>query len=294
MTCSGPNASWQALVDASMLCDKAIDRLLQRYGIRARWVLEGSTLQSFGRHGPVLLSVPPGDTRLLRDLVSLCQAKPALSFLSLRCDVDSLVAVLQWLAWVETDDGDAPLYCRFADTRVTSSLLAVLQTHQRETLAAVLNCWCWPDRLGHGLSCCKFDPGVAKVSAVDHPLRFDAQQFAQMLTMAEPDMVYQMLVEKMPDILPLDDHGATHLRLDRMIAAARSHGLEDLPDLFQFVVLGLSTFDEFHSSPILSARWGERVKQRLRFTDWVNDWPDEVWTAIDARQQTSARAESNS
>ena len=73
-----------------------------------------------------------------------------------------------------------------------------------------------------------------------------------------------------------------------MIAAARSHGLEDLPDLFQFVVLGLSTFDEFHSSPILSARWGERVKQRLRFTDWVNDWPDEVWTAIDARQQTSA------
>lgn len=291
--CAEEAEPWLALLDMSMLNEKLLDRLVLRHSVQVHWVLKGRAFDSFGQHGPVLLSAMPDNSDFLRQLVSMCQLKPAFSLLSPRSDMASLVTVLQWLAWVETDDDDVPLYCRFADTRVTSSLLAVLKPHQREQLASVINWWGWPDRLGQGWTCEKFDRNNGQISTPDRLLEFDAQQFSQMLTMAEPDMVYQMLLEKMPDILPQQEGGLIHQRLVSMLAAAHAHGLDDLPDLFQFVVLGLSTYDDFHASPVLAQGWREHRKPNQRFTEWVNEWPDELWAAIESESQAAFYGEAN-
>lgn len=285
--CYVEDAPWLALLDMTMLNEKSFSRLVQRHTAQVCWVLDGSALESFGRQGPVLLSLPSRDQVLLRELISLCQSRPALSLLSPRHGVGRLVAVLQWLASIETGDGDAPLYCRFADTRVTSSLLAILHPAQREQLAGALDSWCWPNRLGQELTCHTFDVNTASTTPPDRLFEVNAQQFAQMLMVAEPDMVFQMLLEKMPDVLPQQDRGAIYLRIASMIKAAREHGLEDLPDLFQFVVVGLTTFDEFHASHVLTQLWRERTTNNQRFYDWLAGWPDEVWMAIDSKQIAS-------
>ncbi len=275
-----------ALLDASMLEKPHIETLVERHSGRAHWVFERSSLESLGAVGPVLLSFPEQRDAQVRELISLCRSKPALSLIWPQSNLNELVAALQWLAWVETADGSDPMHCRFADTRVTPNLITALRYEQRERLAHGVNKWCWPDRLGVEWRCESFEKGATVSDLLDQPLDINAQQFADMLVAAEPDMVFHMLQERMPDIVPEEEGGAIHERLLNMIAAARKRGLEDLPELFQFVVLGLTTFDEFHDAPALQPAWREWTPQKQRFADWVNGWPDALWAELESHQPT--------
>lgn len=275
-----------ALLDASMLERKRIESLVERHSGRLHWVFEGSSLESLGDVGAVLLSLPAHSEANARELISLCQSKPALALIWPQGSLSEMVAALQWLAWVETADGSDPMHCRFADTRVTPSVLVALRTEQQVRLARGISKWCWPDRLGSELRCQSFEMGATNAVQREQPFDLNAQQFAGMLVAAEPDMVFQMLQERMPDIVPPGDGGAIHVRLCRLITAARMRGLEDLPDLFQFVVLGLTTFDEFHAAPALQPAWREWTPQKQRFADWVNSWPDALWAELESHQPT--------
>lgn len=269
-----------------MLEKRKIEALVERYSGCALWVFEGSSLESLGAVGTVLLRFPEQKDLQVRELISLCQSRPALSLIWPQNNLNEMVAALQWLAWVETADGSDPMHCRFADTRVTPVLIKALRSEQRERLALGVNKWCWPDRLGSALRGESFESDTAAYDLLEQPLDLNAQQFADMLVAAEPDMVFQMLQERMPDIVPQDDGGAIHARLFNLITAARARGLEDLPDLFQFVVLGLTTFDEFHAAPALQPAWREWSPQKQRFADWVNGWPDALWAELESHQPT--------
>lgn len=277
-----------ALLDASMLEKKHIEALVERHSGRTHWVFDGSSLDSLGAVGPVLLSFPEHRDVQARELISLCRSRPALSFIWPQSHLNELVTTLQWLTWVETADGSDPMHCRFADTRVTPNLITALRSEQRERLARGVEKWCWPDRLGAEWRCESFENGATASNLLEQPLDLNAQQFSDMLVAAEPDMVFQMLQERMPDIVPQQDGGAIHERLLNLIAAARKHGLKDLPELFQFVVLGLTTFDEFHAAPALQPAWREWSLQKQRFADWVNGWPDALWAELESHQTTKA------
>jgi hypothetical protein len=69
------------------------------------------------------------------------------------------------------------------------------------------------------------------------------------------------------------------------LARAHEQGLEDLPDLFQYAAIGLSTYEEFDAHPLWLASWRERRTSQQRFSNWVEQLPEHVWAALESSAQ---------
>lgn len=275
---------WLALLDGSMLDLKRLKALEEKFGVRADETLAGSPLGSFGRQGPLSVSLPSEASALIAALVQLCAGKPGLSFVRPRGDAAKTTTALRWLSLARTSDG-AELHCRFADTRVTPSLLDVLSPVQRACVADGIERWTWPNRLGDDIESRALSAGQRDSEETPSLVRnFDLNdlQYAHILGAAEADMVFQMLAEQMPDLLPVLPAGQLHARIDRMLAAARARGLEDLPDLFQWTVIGLTTYDRFDTHPALATQWEPHDRAPRPFGDWARQWPEDIWLALEA------------
>jgi len=281
---------WLALLDGSMLNAARLATFERQFATRASMVFDGTRLENFGRQGPLIFTLPPISNNAIKSLVRLCNAIPALSFVVPRQDAAQVEQALSWLAMACTDDG-TELHCRFADTRITPHLLDALTPEQRAQVSAAIQCWSWPDRQGHDLASRAFVQTAHQPdgdSLFNQPFTLDTTQFAQVLHAAEADMVFQMLVERMPDLLPSQPGGQIHTRIARMLVAAHTRGLQDLPDLFQWVVIGLSTCDTFDQSPALTPVWQKYDPTTQSFGDCAQQWPEHVWHALGTAQHVPA------
>lgn len=267
------------LLDGSMFEAADLVRLRQG-GIDFQPALAGSPLAIYGDQGPL---VWPSGTATAADLGALLRrvdGVPGLSFIACRADREAMSARLIWLAMAHPDDGP-PMHCRFADTRVLPSLLDRLTTDQRAVLAQEVAEWAWIAR-DATLLVKAFAPADAALSSAAKA-RFDleAAQFDALLADAEPDMVFQMLDAKMPELIPDAPPHEVHARLARLLDAARSHGITDLPDLFQYAVVGLSTTDQFDQHPAVQKTWRLLKNKDGRFGELAEQWPAEVWQELE-------------
>jgi hypothetical protein len=268
-----------AVLDGSMFEPAALDRLA-RLAVNLRPALAGSPLSIYGNRGPLLWSVGSGDTPGLRALLRQADGIPGLSFVACRADRAALSARLIWLAMAHQDDGP-PMHCRFADTRVLPSLLDRLTADQGAVLTQEVAEWAWIAR-DATLRVKAFAPTNAVVpSAVQERFSLDPAQFDGLLADAEPDMVFQMLDEKMFELIPEAPPHEVHARLAGLIDAARGHGITDLPDLFQYAVVGFSTTDHFDLHPAVQETWQRLKNGDGRFGEVAEQWPDNVWKELE-------------
>lgn len=278
------NSSVMAIVEASMLEAKNIKSLLKEHRSSMTSILPNLPTESNGFHGPVLWDVGTQPFHLLQRLIWFSNKKPALSLIKKRENVDNktLCDFLRWLTLIETEDG-LQLCCRYADTRILPGFLDNLEVTQQKALAEVIEAWCWISRDGMGLEERNFlkSSTLKNLEPLNRTLKISDAQYSGILRFAEEDMVCQLIIERMPDLLPNGLSAETHHRMTKILAQARSKGIEDLKDLFEFAVIALSTYDNFSAHPCLEKLWEEYKLKKSSFSQWVADWPENVWLEIE-------------
>lgn len=193
---------------------------------------------------------------------------------------DEICAALSVLGLVRID-GDLALHCRFADTCVLTALWAVLTDEQRSWLAPSITAWSCPDRAGGVL---ELDIGHATPDQPAMPLpeilELDAKQFGAVLDASEPDTVFSVLEESMPELV---SDGRRRSELHRQIAQALGQAtalqVTRAPDRQQFVALSLQCGEQFYRQPVLAQTWAE-VARGAGLEVLVQQWSAEIWEAL--------------
>lgn len=266
-----------ALLDGSMF--KADDiRSLERLSVSIQLALANSPFESYGRQGPLLWPLETADSKALCALLRRADGIPALSFIATPPDAKPLNEVLLWLALSHAEDGQK-LYCRFADTRTLPGLLDCLKPEQNVVLGTAIDEWAWIDR-DATLQTKSFAPFTGMQLPVPEHFCLDAAQFDLMLTRAEPDMVFQMLAEQMPEVLPDTAPHEIHARLTRLLSTARQRGIVDFPEFINYANIAFLTFDDFDQHPIMQDVWKKIEDAAGRFGELVEQCPDSVWQAL--------------
>lgn len=269
------------LLDGSMMAARDMSYLKSR-GFDFKPALAGSIFDEYGMQGPLIGMLIEPHLESLRVLLQRTDGIPGLSLISSSQSQAQLCERLIWLAKVDTEDGQS-LHCRFADTRVLPSLLGLLRPEQHNHLAEVISEWAWIGRDATFEERRIRTTETQKRIADDEPFDLDAKQYERLLNEAEPDMVFQMLAEKMPDVVPEMPPHQTHVRLANMLSSARQYGLADFPDLFQYAVVGLVTQDDFDQNPVLAPTWARIKAGKGRFGELAVQWSEEIWNSLGTR-----------
>jgi Domain of unknown function (DUF4123) len=280
----GGVVSW-LLVDAALLGPTQLAVVVARQRWRTSNTLEGSKLDSFGPHAPQLIELIGTPDHVIRGLESLRQmdrSAPALSVIYSRAPLSELRALFAWLAHPRID-GDLDLHCRFADTRVLPHLLSVLSPAQRFRVSQCVEQWRWLDRMGRvgEWRCAATGVDTGLLDDADQ-IQVDKAQFDAMLEASEPDIMFTLLLDNTPELVPTSQRGQFHQTLVEVLAGANTRGLKTPDDRLQFVILSLSCGLDFHLHAGLATTW-EAVKDRgAKLCDQMKQWSDDLWTSLQA------------
>lgn len=285
----GKDSGKWLLFDGAVLGEKITKQLIKMLPVGGiHNVFANSPLATYGLHSPHLVQLrsTAAAKNLLPTMLGNMNGFPAVSFVDANTDGALVCRYLSWLAQARANDG-MDLYCRFADTRITPSLMKALVDEQHLTLGQCIHEWRVVNR--HGVLNTVQSSAVKKrpVSVAQHPshhlieqFRLSDQQFLMMMNSAETDEIFQMLCEGAPDLVPEMDRGDFHVRLARLVAAARRQGLENTRDIYQFSVIALTTRDEFYLSSALDGCWTRLNARQDDFGSLVASWPDEIWNDL--------------
>ncbi|MFG6447146.1 DUF4123 domain-containing protein [Roseateles sp. BYS180W] len=285
-------AHWVVLVDASMVEADVLAAWQRQYGMTWEPLLTEAQFVALGKYGPLVSPLAEWSEEALQSWARRCAGIPAWSLVCANRDQAQLQTALSSLARVVTADG-LLLHCRFADTRVSANLLEALSEPQRQLVGSGLQQWSWPHRQGHALQTQAFAQASSDSGLLgDRPFRPPAieltdAQYTLMLRQAEPDMVYQLLHERMPEACPDAPGGEVHQRLCHLIERARHHGLDALNELFEYVVLALAVGDDFDQHALVQPLWPSYKSSGLAFGQWAAAWPAPVWQALDKSEDAT-------
>lgn len=262
-----------AMLDGSMFEPYVIKELVG-HDVMLDSAFAGTSLAGYEELGPMRCRLPPAHQNIIQRLSTKARGIPALSFIAARCDTNSLCECLAWLARVQTEDGQEQL-CRYTDTRVLASHIDSLTAEQKAALASCIGAWAWIARDGT-LQEVTFEMPASIGELPRAPLILSAAQFDSVLTAAEPDILFQMLVEHSPELIPDGEAHLFHARLKKLIETAKVRGLSDLPDFFTYITIALMTDDHFDQHPAVQETWQRLKDGEGRFGEQVERWPESV------------------
>jgi hypothetical protein len=246
-------------------------------------VLAGSPLVAFGEHGPHLWPVEGANVDQisihLKRWVALEPTAAGLSWLSSDQSPQVLADLVAYLCLIVVD-GDTRLHCRAADVRVQPALLGLLSPEQLARVGAAIDGWSYFDELGQW-SLWK-SGGSAHHADTASELRLDARQYAQMLEHSEPDIVFGLLHDKAPEVVPNQRLGEFRQQLAGFIATGRRYGVTETLDCLQFCVLSLTLGEHFHENPALGPTWQATRERRASLKIEMDSWSDSLWDQLEA------------
>lgn len=280
-------AKW-LLVDQALIDPRNSDRVANTLGWHSTPVFVRSRLNVFGENGPQLISIPhliePEWGEALQKWVTVDPTGAGLSIIGTSSSLAEVSDALHYLALTTVGD-DLQLHCRCADARVLSHLLPLLTTTQTAGLRRAIDTWWWWDAqgapcswaLGHAIP--PVSSSVA-IAASDH-LQLSDAQYAEMMDLSEPDIIFTLLMDKTSELVPEADRGDFRTLLERILRAATRYAVTQTPDRLQFVVLSLATGESFHQHPGLKAMWQRIRNQGVSLSREMEMWSDELWLDLD-------------
>lgn len=285
-----PDHEIYAIADMTML-DANWLRQLERLASPTITILEHSRYAAYEELGPRLISLENLLPNQLERLLRWANGTPSLSFVELvspsgKPDLKPLV----WLAETEIENG-LPLYCRYADTRILPPLLSQLGPVQTPVLASRICRWAWINREGR-LDETTWIKNKDNIEPPIFPLQLDQRQFAELMRAAEADLIFNLVHESAPEIIPKAAPAEIHRRLSALLDAGRQRGVEDASDQHQFVAIAWSSSETFYQLPCLEPTWEMLSQHITRFADVIKTWSDNVWDQIDALSPASQCAPS--
>jgi len=272
-----------SIVDPALLGADRVQAFLRRWPDQTLPALGQTPLAAFGEHGPCLLSCgAPGEWEpRIASLLQLAGDAPAVSWVLTDADITGLRQIALYLARVWVQSRRQPVHCRFADTRVLPGLLACLEPGQLAPLQD-LAAWYWCDREGQPIAW-RRGPRSSPSSVADEArLVLSITQFRAIQSEAEPDILFNLLLDKAPELVPADSLGAFHARLKRLLARATQFHVNEEADRLQYLVLALSCGEDFHRSPALSGSWPQVASGDVPLSRAMQQWGDDVWQALEA------------
>lgn len=281
-----------ALVDTALLPHTRITSLARQANVPLINAFSQSDLKAFGDSAPHMMRLP-ADGGAAGDLVQalLKQAGSATAVSLMKCSAiqSELLDLFSYLGKTSIEARRTPIHCRFADTRVLASLLPVLTTKQRQRVGAVVAQWCWTGRQGEPVVWMADAVGAGNVDD-RATLRLSIEQFRAMQRMAEPDLIFAMLAQKTPEIVPDHGRGGFHATLQRILRTADGLEVKQPRDRLQFVVLALTCGEDFYLLPELQEVWHNVAKYDESLLDLMQNWSDDLWQRLETRNTNAGAA----
>jgi hypothetical protein len=279
------NSVW-ILVDAALVDAKRLKKVVASLRWNMVNALAGSALESFGSHAPQLIAISGDASDLasrLQRLIDIDKRAPAFSLIESTADVAELKNLCGYLALAQVD-GDLRVHCRFADTRVLPHLLRALSATQLARVSSVITKWSWTDHLGelHQLANSTETATSAQVDAASH-LELNMAQFNAMLDASEPDTMFSLLLENVPELVPAEDRGGFRDVLAAILLTANTLTVTSPNDRWQFVVLSLSCGVKFHEHPELQPALLGIKQGSTTLVDEMKHWSDALWAELERK-----------
>ena len=278
--------SW-LLVDAALLDHRQLAWAVAASGWHTVNTLGGSRLEAFGDSAPHMIAMrgdPLAVSRGLERLVAIDRTAPAFSAFASSCSVEELQRLFRYLGDARIDQ-DMDAYCRFADTRVLPSLLALQTPEQAERVGRSISVWKWFDRcedVGQWVR-----PAPSPEPDLGDRIQLSAAQFDALLNASEADALFTLLLDGTPELVPQAQRGQFHKRLCLFLNTAATYCVTAPRDQVQFAVLSLTCGESFHLHPQLAATWVAIRKNGSTLTEEMKSWTDALWATLEHQPATT-------
>ncbi len=243
--------------------------------------------------GPWLMQAPDNEAEQapwLINLIACCSGLPALSIIISQHNIEEIEATLTNLITAHTTDKQI-FYCRFADARVIPVLTKTLTKTQINTTLGTIKHWYYVNRSGNFEAAIYIASDTCKEKSLDpyalyspSPLLLNEQQFDNMLEASEVDNMFGLLCDMSADLIPENARGIFYARLERILKLAKVKSINDISDQLQFIILALTYGDNFYQHKMLQDTWNKINNQSAKFGKLAEDWPDEIWQALEDEQ----------
>jgi len=271
------------LVDAALLDERILRSVSASLSLTMSNALCSSPLAVYGSRAPQFAHLPRDRElalNLVRRLIAIDARAPAISIICSTSSSDTLEHLFSYLARA-TIDGDLPVYCRFADTRVLPRLLAQLSGKQAARVSLDVRSWSWVDHLGNTESWQSPRDAPPSETDGDPHLSLSTLQLNAMLASSEPDTMFDLLLDNTPELVPAKDRGHFRVRLSRILRSADARSVEKPNDRFQFVILGLGFGESFYANANLTTTWRAIAAKQTTLVDAMKTWDDDVWKQLE-------------
>ena len=271
------------LVDAALLDERIVRRVSASSSLTMSNALRSSPLAVYGSRAPQFAHLPRNRElalNLVRRFIAIDARAPAISIVCSTSSSEALERLFSYLAQA-TIDGDLPVYCRFADTRVLPRLLAQLSGKQAARVSLDVRSWSWVDHLGNTESW-QFSRDVPSCETDGDPhLSLSTLQLHAMLDSSEPDTMFDLLLDNTPELVPAKDRGHFRDRLSRILRSADARSVDKPNDRFQFVILGLGLGEAFCANADLTTTWRAIAAKQTTLVDAMKTWDADFWKRLE-------------
>ena len=217
---------------------------------------------------PLVIVIDTADERLVQQLLTVAEEKPAVLWLAAPAPLDVLVAGLRTKLWAELDDG-TPITLRFFDPRVLPELDRTLDDSQRERLHDGVACWWFEDRRNVLRT---LQPAMRVSDKHIAAIRLTDIQAQALLAAAMPDRVMNIVAGEAPAGWRALRRAEQYSLVVQQIETAQSYGIESENDFATFVSLRRALGPQFEQSEDWAPLLDEVRQRRMKLDDAVESW----------------------
>lgn len=270
-------ASLFSLIDGAQNRDLHKMGLERKDGVRVHSLLDASANFDAAYAGPLLIE----HTRrmacaaLAGILNDSCSAN-YVSLITTSQPTDQLASRLEWLTNVVHEDGTEWIM-RYYDPRILPHWLEVLDSGQRDIALTGIRQWLYVDVRGrtqiiHGT------PAVDAGMGAMEPLSMSPAQHEALMERCMPYMIMDLLVSDNVEELQTIPVPERYDFLATQLGRAQAHGLESVPDLKTYCMLGLMFGPGFDRYRVAAATLDAR--DAGSFNERILAWTPAQWDAM--------------
>lgn len=254
---------------------------LQRLGAPYRSLFDLTAESSLLDIAPLLVTWPDtgGNTQLDAEILQMGAQKPGVVLLWSALDVDELAQTLRAFHLAKVPEkGGREMLLRWYDTRVLPALLDLLLPAQRAGLLEGVQRLQYFDRYGDLQEWPLAEGDEGDLPALP-PLRLDEHQYAALLDACEPDVAIAQLRRVIPDEMKRVPYRSLYPFVVSQMQATIGHGVDQVDDHVQYLLLALYTSGACSGHPAVQARFAQAAAaSEVAFADWVSSLPEDIWS----------------
>ena len=253
---------------------------LDRLGMSYCSLFDGQAEASLKEIAPLLVEYIEHEHArgLPTEIERLGTLKPAVSLLDSDLGMHDLARHFRDFHLVKVpEQGGRDMLLRWYDTRILPVWSNLLDPMQRATFFKDISRWRYFDRFGELQQLTLPEPLSDALPALP-PLRLTPGQYAQLLDACEPDVAIAQLRRVIPDEIRKVPAQKLYPFVSQHLEDSRAHGVAQLDDHVQYLLLALYTCGGFSKHPSVIERLAHPCEHWPQpFSEWVTTLPEDVW-----------------